>query len=498
MDQRHVSVTTRIKNVKQPWGGFVPLKSFNVIELDDGQNLSPVESIHGSLVGLVVDYLSRMVIDPGFDFDISLQGADIADDFASGVKETSWLSGLTKLKGARKVAKKFREGIKGLDDGSIRNACKLATFDVWKRNTVAAIYASTYQDIDITEETVHNIRVLTERTIHFYQTYGPIKKTGFTFEPHDATIEQIVEWNAKRHYQLNRLEEFGGYTDTVSSGDGDILTEDTLWDLKVTKSMGSKHSLQVICYYLMGKRSGQEIFKDITKVGLFNPRYNKVYMLPVERIPKGVLYTIEKEVLGYKKTKYKKGTIKEKKKPRMPEDEPDYKPIFPEELSRKDIPVFQIQSLKKEDTDQQGKSSTKNERNKEESIKKKVRIDTSPININLDEWNGLDTYSFLVYAARKDLTTADYDKKFHPEYIIAKNEEEKERNRQIVEQAFLKDGLTVHEKEACLLRYKMGEPAIGRYQKRGRSAAHRGIRHGLAVIRRTIATFNTENRKRDT
>ena len=45
------------------------------------------------------------------------------------------------------------------------------------------------------------------RSLAFIENYGPIIKDGFTFE--------------------------GGYTDIVSSGDGDYLTENTLWDFKV-------------------------------------------------------------------------------------------------------------------------------------------------------------------------------------------------------------------------------------------------------------------------
>ena len=45
----------------------------------------------------------------------------------------------------------------------------------------------------------------------------------------------------------------GGYTNIVSSGDGDYLTEDTLWDFKVSKEEPkSKYTLQLLMYYIMG------------------------------------------------------------------------------------------------------------------------------------------------------------------------------------------------------------------------------------------------------
>lgn len=46
-----VSVTQRIKQIKQPRGGYLPVKTFTVTTLDDGQVLNPEESIAASLVG---------------------------------------------------------------------------------------------------------------------------------------------------------------------------------------------------------------------------------------------------------------------------------------------------------------------------------------------------------------------------------------------------------------------------------------------------------------
>ena len=41
----------------------------------------------------------------------------------------------------------------------------------------------------------------------------------------------------------------GGYTDKITSGDGDFLTVDTLWDFKVLKAnIKSQHTLQLLVY----------------------------------------------------------------------------------------------------------------------------------------------------------------------------------------------------------------------------------------------------------
>ena len=93
---------------------------------------------------------------------------------------------------------------------------------------------------------------------------------------------------------------YGGYTAIVSSGDGDFLTNDTLWDFKVAKTKpNNKHTLQLLMYWIMGQHSGQEKYKNIKRLGIFNPRLNTVYLLNVKDIPENVIKTVEKEVIGY-------------------------------------------------------------------------------------------------------------------------------------------------------------------------------------------------------
>ena len=43
------SVTQRIKEIKQPYGGYIPLKNFSVNINDDGMILKSYENIHASL-----------------------------------------------------------------------------------------------------------------------------------------------------------------------------------------------------------------------------------------------------------------------------------------------------------------------------------------------------------------------------------------------------------------------------------------------------------------
>lgn len=71
------SVTGRIKQIKQPRGGYIKPKEFNVTVLDDDTKLNPVGNIHSSLVGTVVDYMT-----------LYLNGASIMDAFMISIKGT--------------------------------------------------------------------------------------------------------------------------------------------------------------------------------------------------------------------------------------------------------------------------------------------------------------------------------------------------------------------------------------------------------------------------
>lgn len=276
------SVTARIKTIKQPRGGYILLSKFKTIALNDGIVLNEKENVHASIIGMVVDYLSRCRSenDIFYAFDTAFKGASIAEDF--GFKE------------AFSVAGDLLENITGIDDNSIINACKLVTFDVWLRNPLSAVLAKSYQDINPDKATIQNIQTLIKRSTTFFETFGYPTDTGFTFGPireNPAAFEKMIETGRGT---------YGGYTATVSSGDGDFLTEDILWDFKVSKSKPtSQHTLQLLMYWIMGQHSGQDKFKNITRLGIFNPRLNTVYLLNMEDVSPEIIATVEKDVICY-------------------------------------------------------------------------------------------------------------------------------------------------------------------------------------------------------
>jgi len=262
------TVTSRIQQIKQPFGGYVNPSKFDVLSIDEGEfKLNPCENIPATLIGLAVDYFTRLFDNPKPQtaFEIPLIGADIAE------KQGKISSKVVALKLIRSIM----SGYDDLDEQSIISMCKLVTFDSWYRNPVAAKTASDYSTINPDEKTIENIETMVMRSVTFFRVFGPIKEYGFTFSPNS-------------------------FTSKVQAGDGDFLTEDTLWDLKVLKSSPtSKHTLQLLMYWIMGQHSDKSIFKNITKLGIFNPRLNKAYILKMSDVSEETIKTVETEVIGY-------------------------------------------------------------------------------------------------------------------------------------------------------------------------------------------------------
>lgn len=71
-----MSVTQRAKAVKQPRGGYIPPRMMEKTEYDDGRMLGE-ESVSPSVIGLAVDYLTRMELtgDREKAFEISMYRA---------------------------------------------------------------------------------------------------------------------------------------------------------------------------------------------------------------------------------------------------------------------------------------------------------------------------------------------------------------------------------------------------------------------------------------
>lgn len=253
-----MTVSQRAKFVKQPRGGYLKRTEFNEISLGAGEEeLDENSNIHPILIGLSVDYLMRFML------TVKLKDAFFV----------SWV-GANDIK-KEKLEESLMKEITGLDDKSISNAIKLTGFDVVARSGKQGY--KPINKIKPNEATIKNVRIMVNRTINFSNIYGPITSFGFVFT--------------------------NAYTRNVVAGDGDFLTEDTLWDLKVLKGYFNKnHSLQILMYWRMGLRSNYKIFKKIKYLGIYNPRKNLVYRYNLKNLSDEIITIVDKEVIGYDKS----------------------------------------------------------------------------------------------------------------------------------------------------------------------------------------------------
>lgn len=246
--------------VKQPRGGYLNPRSFYVRVLDGSSLHDEPETVTPGIVGMVVDYMTRVQ-----------SGASVDEAFSIS------LAGAGKI-GRLDTATELASQIKGLDDDSITAACRLANYDAVFR---AGIGLQGHPPLPEPDSIVpdgnscDNIRTMIQRSLKFFEEYGPVVADGMTFA--------------------------GGYTAKVSSGDADFMTQDTLWDFKVKKTkINAKHTLQLCIYWLLGLHSlDVEQYKKVNRLGFFNPRKNEVMTIDVAEIPQSTLHEIEVGVIGY-------------------------------------------------------------------------------------------------------------------------------------------------------------------------------------------------------
>ena len=258
-----LSVTQRIRGVKgvappypQPRGGLLRCSDMEERAFPDGAE--PIgregESVAPALIGLVVDYMSRLQ-----------SGADVREAFAVSVRG-ALLDGVPESEVDRML-----EGIRGVDDRSLAVACNLAAYDVVVR---AGGHLGQGKAVVPNGVDCEHMRKMLERTKAFFKEFGPVVRNGFTLE--------------------------GGYTDVVDKGDGDFLTGDCLWDMKVLSRKPDKNmTLQLLVYWRMGLRSVYPEFQDVTRLGIYNPRLGKVYTVSTGQVPTEVIREVDEEVIGY-------------------------------------------------------------------------------------------------------------------------------------------------------------------------------------------------------
>lgn len=255
------SVTGILANIKQPRGGYLPLSNFDIESHCDDLRVVGDCNIAPSLVGLAVDYGTRIALgnDPEETLKVATVGAgmvgasDVAESLIADIDAAAMKSG-------------------EIDEKSVVSLCKLSGFDSAFR--AGAFAYRPVSEINPDKQTIADIGNLILRTKAFFDASAEPVIAGFTFE--------------------------GAYTDDAGASDGDYICGDTLWDLKVSKNEPTiKNTMQVLLYYLMGLRSSKDEFKAVTRIGLFNPWLQKSWSTSVLDLDESFLSMVENDILGY-------------------------------------------------------------------------------------------------------------------------------------------------------------------------------------------------------
>ncbi|MCH3927014.1 MAG: hypothetical protein LKE27_11455 [Atopobiaceae bacterium] len=255
---------------KQPRGGYLDPRKFKVTHLeDDPKPLNEKESVSAGIVGMAVDYLTRVETGTNvYDaFHVSFMGAKLLATRGGRADAVETASGIA------------AQIVPGLDDRSIVAACRLVNYDaVYRTGAGLPGYRWPLPEPDTIvadAPTCENIRTMVRRGVRFFDAYGPVTHDGLTFT--------------------------GGYTEKVDTGDGDFMTADAVWDFKTNKKPPTnKHTLQICVYWLLGMHSiHHEDYEKVNRIGFVNPRLSQVITMEVADIPNDTLRAIQRDVIGY-------------------------------------------------------------------------------------------------------------------------------------------------------------------------------------------------------
>ena len=260
------TVKRRAESIEQPPLGYLPLSQFRKCTFDDGYGFlyTEGENIPPQLMGTVVEYLVRSVL---------------LNDFRKGFEDAikGFQNAAPDIVREQNIEQLLLDASELESEKALTSACRLAYFDNYYKSPKSVVNAKPANLISPDKNTCKQLLRMVSRGINLFEQYGPVIKTGFTFEPN-------------------------GYTEIVSKGEGDFLTEDTIWDFKLygeNTRISKAVTLQLLMYWIMGRHSGNSQFDTVEKIAFFNPRSNVAYMYQCERINSSIISEIEQRVIGY-------------------------------------------------------------------------------------------------------------------------------------------------------------------------------------------------------
>lgn len=250
------SISEIAKQTKQPYGGYLNPKKFTVIS--DFQNSVPLEgeNIRATIIGATVKHLTQFCLsgDLGASFSQSLAGY-----FLGGDELPAPIVIRNNQEQEMNIVDVLMNVSQNLSTRAVASASVASAFDIWGEDMETAFIMRSPWDNLPNVETVGHIREMVKTSCLFFRKYGPVTKVNADFS--------------------------SGYTKELDAGTGDIVTEDTIWTVKVTKGkLSSKHTLQAALTYLLAGRTDEECFRQIKNIGVWNPRTGLAYTVNAEKV----------------------------------------------------------------------------------------------------------------------------------------------------------------------------------------------------------------------
>lgn len=102
------------------------------------------------------------------------------------------------------------------------------------------------------DDELQYVQILCDRTLRFFRSQSPYYHSEALWED-----------------TLN---------DIISRASLDLMSHDTIWDLKISKKIPTgANRIQILTYYILARQSDHPMFKDIRYIGFFNPYLNRSF-----------------------------------------------------------------------------------------------------------------------------------------------------------------------------------------------------------------------------
>lgn len=296
------SVTQRIAEIRQPKGGYLPIKLFNEQRLFNdgfilGYKSSDDAKKFASSIGLVVDYISRYLQSKDLIQSFKISYLSILEYLTNPSYTTNQLSDNECISLYQDFKQKLHSIVNWNINLKTKNNIEIIK-NIFTIVRLDAIYRAGYEKEELWERTESGVKLVLNK---HYDIPNYI---------YDITL--VCIYRTLKFYSILGNINFGecfGNGKLITSGDCDFISQDTIWDMKVSSVNIHKNpstikwTLQILIYYLMLKHPTHHNFSqynNIKKVGIFNPFLNVCYTFDIENfINKEYIKEIEDEIIGF-------------------------------------------------------------------------------------------------------------------------------------------------------------------------------------------------------